>query len=229
MHLELAYQRAAEKAVQEENCFKIYIYKRDCRISIELLDTEPEDSKKIDDARKWSDYKERYADITNTENKSNSPVYLDRNLRLYQRRVANNYNKHKRLIKNHQVQHNLDEEEERNKRLREETGASSSNNKSNINDDGDGDFHLLNAILKERPPERNQPDHPGYEVNDETQCKFNMQDSKIMFTVTKDSYLYNISAFHRARKVSQNVKKLLVCFLYIANTFINFVKMFTCT
>lgn len=202
VHLELAYQRAAEKAVQEENCFKIYIYKRDCRITIELLDTEPEDSKKIDDAKKWSDYKERYADITNTENKPKSPVYLDRNLRLYQRRVANNFNKNKRMIKNHQIQQNQDQEEERNKRLREESGGSS-NNKSNRNDGEDGDFHLLNAILKDRPPERNQTDHPGYEVNDETQCKFNMQDSKIMFTVTKDSYLYNISAFHRARKVSR--------------------------
>lgn len=50
MHLEQAYQRAAEKVVQEENCFKIYIYKSDCRISIELLDTEPEDSKKAEDA-----------------------------------------------------------------------------------------------------------------------------------------------------------------------------------
>lgn len=201
-HLEFAYQKSAEKAVQEETCFKIYIYKRDCRMSIELLDGEPEDSKKIDDAKKWSDYKERYADITNTESKPKSPVYLDRNLRLYQRRVANNFNKNKRMIKNHQVQQNPDQDEERNKRLREEGGGSSNNNKSNRNDGGDGDFHLLNAILKDRPPERNQTDHPGYEVNDETQCKFNMQDSKIMFTVTKDSYLYNISAFHRARKVS---------------------------
>jgi len=50
IYMEQAYQRAAEKVVQEENCFKIYIYKCNCKISIELLDTEPEESKKADEA-----------------------------------------------------------------------------------------------------------------------------------------------------------------------------------
>ena len=60
----------------------------------------------------------------------------------------------------------------------------------------------LERKLNERPlPERNQTDHPGYEVSDETQCKFNPQDSKIMFNVNKDSYLYKLRAFSRARKV----------------------------
>ncbi|XP_053663250.1 paired amphipathic helix protein Sin3a [Anopheles marshallii] len=41
---ELAYQRKAETALQDENCFKIYIYKIDCRVTIELLDTESDDT-----------------------------------------------------------------------------------------------------------------------------------------------------------------------------------------
>ncbi|XP_049530557.1 uncharacterized protein LOC125948482 isoform X1 [Anopheles darlingi] len=41
---ELAYQRKAEAALQDENCYKIYIYKIDCRVTIELLDTESEDT-----------------------------------------------------------------------------------------------------------------------------------------------------------------------------------------
>ncbi|XP_050076400.1 uncharacterized protein LOC126563743 [Anopheles maculipalpis] len=41
---ELAYQRKAESALQEENCYKIYIYKIDCRLTIELLDTESDDT-----------------------------------------------------------------------------------------------------------------------------------------------------------------------------------------
>ncbi|EAA12860.5 AGAP007892-PA, partial [Anopheles gambiae str. PEST] len=41
---ELAYQRKAEAALQDENCFKIYIYKIDCRVTIELLDTESDDT-----------------------------------------------------------------------------------------------------------------------------------------------------------------------------------------
>uniref|UniRef100_A0A182W9T0 Paired amphipathic helix protein Sin3a n=1 Tax=Anopheles minimus TaxID=112268 RepID=A0A182W9T0_9DIPT len=41
---ELAYQRKAEAALQDESCFKIYIYKIDCRVTIELLDTESDDT-----------------------------------------------------------------------------------------------------------------------------------------------------------------------------------------
>lgn len=164
-------------------------------MTIELLDTEPEDSKKVEEAKKWSNYKECYVDCTNTESKPRSPVYLDRNLRLYHRRAAANSNKNKRVVRNHQLN---DSEEEKNKRLQPDTDKS--------NGKGDDDFNILDAIerkLNERAgPERNQTEHPGYDVNDETQCKFNSQDSKIMFTVTKDSYLYNISAFHKARKVS---------------------------
>lgn len=200
--MELAYQRAAEKAVQEENCFKIYIYKRDCRVTIELLDTEPEDSKKVDEAKKWSNYKECYANIGNTETKPRSPVYLDRNLRLYHRLAANNVKK--RVVRNHQLN---SEEEDKNKRLQEDGPV-----------DKNEDFNLLDAILKERdrtPPERNHTDHPGYEVSDETQCKFNIQNTKIMFTVTKDSYLYNISAFHKARMVSCQICLILSQYLKI--------------
>uniref|UniRef100_A0A182M8I8 Paired amphipathic helix protein Sin3a n=1 Tax=Anopheles culicifacies TaxID=139723 RepID=A0A182M8I8_9DIPT len=41
---ELAYQRKAEAALQDESCFKIYIYKIDCQVTIELLDTESDDT-----------------------------------------------------------------------------------------------------------------------------------------------------------------------------------------
>ncbi|KAJ8924461.1 hypothetical protein NQ315_007258 [Exocentrus adspersus] len=205
-HLELAYQRAGEKAVQDENCFKIYIYKRDCKMTIELLDTEPpEDGKKVEEAKKWSDYKERYADCTGAaEGKPRSPVYLDRNLRLYHRRVAAGSAKTKRVIRNRQPEEREGEEEEKNERLLQ-AEREKDNGKSNE------DFNILDAIerkLNERTgPERSQTEHPGYDVNDETQCKFNPQDSKIMFAVTKDSYLYNISAFHKARKSHPQVTK----------------------
>ncbi|XP_057664954.1 paired amphipathic helix protein Sin3b isoform X1 [Diorhabda carinulata] len=191
VHQELAYQRAAEKIVQDENCFKVFIYKEDCRMTIELLDAENEDGKKVDDGKKWNAYKERYVDIT-LDSKPRSPVYLDRNLRLYQRRVANNVCKNKRQIRNHQSNRE-EESSEENKKMDTEN------------------FNILDAIerkLNERTvPERDQTEHPGYEVNDETECKFNVQDSKIMFTVRKDSYLYNISAFHKARKSHPHVTK----------------------
>ncbi|XP_044744116.1 paired amphipathic helix protein Sin3a isoform X2 [Coccinella septempunctata] len=80
-HAEFAYQRAAEKAVQDENCFKIFFYKKDCRMTIELLDTENDDGKRVEETKKWSMYRESYSDCMNT-GKIKSPVFLERNLRL---------------------------------------------------------------------------------------------------------------------------------------------------
>jgi paired amphipathic helix protein Sin3a len=58
---ELAYQRRAEQALAEENCFKIYVYKHDCKLTLELLDTEMEEPEPVAETEKWSSYVERYA------------------------------------------------------------------------------------------------------------------------------------------------------------------------
>ncbi|XP_064551737.1 uncharacterized protein Sin3A isoform X2 [Drosophila montana] len=60
---ELGYQRKAESILNEENCFKVYIYKIDCRVTIELLDSEPEEVEKPAalKAQKFSKYVERLA------------------------------------------------------------------------------------------------------------------------------------------------------------------------
>ncbi|XP_071446323.1 paired amphipathic helix protein Sin3a isoform X2 [Hetaerina americana] len=56
---ELAYQRQAEHALAEENCFKIYVYKYDCRMTVELLDTEVEEPEAATEAEKWA-YVDRF-------------------------------------------------------------------------------------------------------------------------------------------------------------------------
>ncbi|SPP74224.1 uncharacterized protein LOC117588541 isoform X1 [Drosophila guanche] len=59
---EMSYQRKAESMFNEENCFKVYIYKIDCRVTIELLDSEPEEADKPAlKAQKFSKYVERVA------------------------------------------------------------------------------------------------------------------------------------------------------------------------
>ncbi|XP_055540003.1 paired amphipathic helix protein Sin3a isoform X2 [Wyeomyia smithii] len=59
---ELAYQRKAERALPEENCFKVYIYKIDCRVTIELLDTETDDTaQNFKNAQNFSNYVDRLA------------------------------------------------------------------------------------------------------------------------------------------------------------------------
>ncbi|XP_067630005.1 LOW QUALITY PROTEIN: paired amphipathic helix protein Sin3a [Eurosta solidaginis] len=57
---ELAYQRKAETSLHEENCFKVLIYKIDCRITIELLDTEVEETERpVNKVKSWNKYVDR--------------------------------------------------------------------------------------------------------------------------------------------------------------------------
>ncbi|XP_043281981.1 paired amphipathic helix protein Sin3b isoform X2 [Venturia canescens] len=68
---EMAYQRKAEKAMAEENCFKIYIYKKECKMTMELLDTEGDENVEgcsererdevVNATEKWSTYVERFS------------------------------------------------------------------------------------------------------------------------------------------------------------------------
>ncbi|XP_058056638.1 paired amphipathic helix protein Sin3a [Anopheles bellator] len=62
---ELAYQRKAEASLQDENCYKIYIYKIDCRVTIELLDTESEDTtNNFVNSQAYSSYVDRLSNPT---------------------------------------------------------------------------------------------------------------------------------------------------------------------
>ncbi|XP_050306229.1 paired amphipathic helix protein Sin3b [Anthonomus grandis grandis] len=196
VHMEQAYQRAAEKVVQEENCFKIYIYKCDCKITIELLDTEPEDSKKVEEANKWNSYKESYTDIGHSENiKPKSPVYLRRNVRSYKQRMVN---KRSRTVS--------EQDDSQNKKLQTPREDGPSNSRLDHEAERQIDmFEALERKLNERAPERNETIHPGFQVNDDQECCIN--ETKINFAYTKDYYLYKTCAFYRARQSHPKVTK----------------------
>ena len=195
VHQELAYQHAVEKAVQDENCFKIYIYKKDCRLTIEMIDTDPDEHKKLEEAGKWSTYKENYVNCVKTEAKEHLPLFLHRNLRRYKRKSFrnNSLNSCKDGIA-----------------IKREPVDEAKGEKRNDNGKRDGEKRFdpleeLERKLNERnPPERNQSNHSNYEISDETECKFNTVDSKIIFTANKDSVIYKCGAFRRARQVSRN-------------------------
>lgn len=70
---ELAYQRKAEAALQDENCFKVYLYKIDCKVTIELLDTESEDTaQNFNNAQNYSNYVDRLSNPAATGTGSES-------------------------------------------------------------------------------------------------------------------------------------------------------------
>ncbi|XP_011295648.1 uncharacterized protein LOC101889781 isoform X2 [Musca domestica] len=79
---EMHYQRKAEEILHEENCFKIYIYKIDCRVTIELLDTDSDDvaerEKPVNKVKSWSKYVDRLtnptsANSSHSNTNANSP------------------------------------------------------------------------------------------------------------------------------------------------------------
>lgn len=88
---EQSYQKKSEVAMTDENCFKIIIFKKDCKLSVELLDTESSDNEGEDndndedkddndhdadqttqDSEKWSPYEEE-----SFSERSNAPAHQD--------------------------------------------------------------------------------------------------------------------------------------------------------
>ncbi|KAM8890972.1 SIN3 transcription regulator family member Aa isoform 1-T1 [Spinachia spinachia] len=85
---EAAYQRRAEQLMADENCFKVMFSRSrsQVQLTVELLDTEEENSDEPMEAERWSDYVGRYLNPDSTtpelrEHLAQKPVFLPRNLR----------------------------------------------------------------------------------------------------------------------------------------------------
>uniref|UniRef100_A0A8D3CQR4 SIN3 transcription regulator family member Aa n=1 Tax=Scophthalmus maximus TaxID=52904 RepID=A0A8D3CQR4_SCOMX len=85
---EAMYQRKAEQTMSDENCFKVMFLrnKGPVQLTVELLDTEEENSDEPMEAERWSDYVGRYLNPDSTtpelrEHLAQKPVFLPRNLR----------------------------------------------------------------------------------------------------------------------------------------------------
>lgn len=184
---ETNYEKAVEQIIQDENCYKTYIYKSNCRMTIEMIDIDSEEPKKAEEAKKWNSYKEEYADCSGGDRKPHLPLYLNRNLRKWNTKIRRNSSS---------ASNSKDSESSKDKRHDKDKRDAQSDKRL------DKRLEELERKLNERsPPERNQTDHPGFAVSDETQCRFNV-DAKIMFTTNKDSFLYKRCAFLKARQVS---------------------------
>ncbi|XP_054279983.1 paired amphipathic helix protein Sin3b isoform X2 [Macrosteles quadrilineatus] len=102
---EASYQRKAETVLEHENCFKIIIYKIDCKLTIEILEIDVDENETSNrEAEKWSAYVDRYTkseiekdDELDEEEQERrlwgKAIFLPRNVRLWRERVANNKNK----------------------------------------------------------------------------------------------------------------------------------------
>ncbi|XP_052453133.1 paired amphipathic helix protein Sin3a [Carassius gibelio] len=90
---EVSYQRKAEQLMSDENCFKMMFLKNrgNVQLTMELLDTEEENSEGPMEIERWSDYVARYlsTDFSSPDLRdhlSQKPVFLPRNLRRIRKR-----------------------------------------------------------------------------------------------------------------------------------------------
>lgn len=92
---ELAYQKATEQMLTDENCFKAILFKQDCKLTLELLDTDHEQSDDPVEVERWSEYVEKYVANDDTVSEdlkdqlARKPVFLPRNVRQWRQRNKN--------------------------------------------------------------------------------------------------------------------------------------------
>lgn len=83
---EANYLRKAEQVLEDENCYKVTIYKNESKVTIGLLDTESPDGSDIEDAEeKWSNFMTNEFSKDN-KTRSGKKWFLTRNVRRYMAR-----------------------------------------------------------------------------------------------------------------------------------------------
>lgn len=222
---EMAYQKRSELNLQDENCFKILIYKIDCRVTIELLDTESDDKEKTaKSSQSWNNYIEGMKspnhpsviinqsnvsdakqDDTDGKTKSSSSrkqLFLNRNIRLF--KVRNNVTAAEASLIDSTVERAAATEARQHAELtpREPVEPSESNASATQTKDG------TEVSTTGDAPEGRVKQEVGddsYFVDDREEMNINIQSYRMVFVVNKDAVFYKQNALRRARETHPQV------------------------
>lgn len=198
---ENSYQKRAETALAEENCFKVMIFKQDCRLTIELLDTEHEPSDDPVEVERWSEYVEKYVnneDSVTDELKdllSRKPVFLPRNVRQWRQRNKNQ--------KKTEEEVNIVKEESTSDKENETTNNNISEIDTNVKE-GEKEKEITEDKESSQDPDIPKPSE-DIDIIDNTECKFNVNSFKLVYVVNSESYLYKRMALQRAKESHKKV------------------------
>ncbi|XP_011347883.1 paired amphipathic helix protein Sin3b isoform X4 [Ooceraea biroi] len=216
---ELSYQRKAEKAMADENCFKIYIYKKDCKMTMELLDTEGDETmdsscrererEGVAVTEKWSTYVERFSapagqtspkdtpTLTENEPTTNHPVSSDQAARGGRGRKRKNTDISKKI-----------DGSEWSTLGRISTGRKPMFMRRNIESYHKHAMHLMK--------EKRQAfiNHTGKEPSDvpiinadPSQCRFDINNYTMIFVAQQDRLFYKYYSINRAKQSHPAVTK----------------------
>ncbi|XP_063866236.1 paired amphipathic helix protein Sin3a-like isoform X2 [Scylla paramamosain] len=186
---EQAYQKRSERLLQDENCFKVYTYKRNCRMTIELIDTEIEEGEEsggspgtgvspsgpippnstippaVTEVERWSEYVEKYVSSVTPQISPAMQAQLSRKPVFLPR----NLRSWRKLTAARQTNQDV-----------EKGGC---------------------------PEDIKPPVCPDMDAVDNTQCKFNLSSFKMVFVVNSDSYMYKKQALKRAKQSHEHVSQ----------------------
>ncbi|XP_059470996.1 paired amphipathic helix protein Sin3b isoform X2 [Neocloeon triangulifer] len=191
--LEMAYQKRAEQALSEENCYKIYIYKKDCRMTIELLDTDGEEQEAPAEAEKREEYADKYVGEMDSipeeikERLSRKPVFLPRCVRNY-----------------------MDRSKQFQNQERSSTAVSTSGNNSPSSSNEPKEAEAKSDEEKKKEGGKVRADSPQSGSIDSNECRFNLNNYARIFFMDKDALLVKKNALLNAREAHPKVTKKLL-------------------
>lgn len=246
LNYENAYQKKAEGLLSEENCYKIVFYKREGKVTIELLDTEQDENENKHENERWSGYIEKYAledeSITDEvkERLCKIPIFLTRNIPPWRRKAADNVNSSSSNVEsntslpvNSETTSNLTslttstvnssqaslcttsstDECKAGGDLGTMDEATKNSQTSNVNNESIDQTKNKQASLKDASKADDEASRQlkDLQVNDNTQCRFNVNSYKMLYVVEGNDWMHRRSALSKARSVSKfitNIKLL---------------------
>ncbi|KOC65559.1 Paired amphipathic helix protein Sin3a [Habropoda laboriosa] len=222
---EMSYQRKAEKAMADENCFKIYIYKKDCKMTMELLDTEGDEAmdnscrererEGVTVSEKWSTYVERFSAPAGQTSPKDTPTLTDNEPTTNHPMDGNGWSSVGRILAGSKPVFLYRNVRQWRKRAARMMSASIPNanhpEKGAESTDKEKSLDSVDALLKRPPGLRltDSGDTSDIINSDETQCRFNPNSYQMFYVASKEAFLYKQNSFSRARECHPVVTKHL--------------------
>ncbi|XP_035251360.1 SIN3 transcription regulator family member Aa isoform X1 [Anguilla anguilla] len=194
------YQRKAEQLMSDENCFKLMFMKSrgQVQLTVELLDTEEENSDEPVEAERWSDYIGRYVNLDSTspelrEHLAQKPVFLPRNLR----RIRKYQRGREQQEKEAKEGGKKSAENSENLKLEKKSADSSENLKLEKKSSDSSE----NLKLEKKSSENAD--------NLKLECMFKLNSYKMVYVFKSEDYMYRRTALLRAHQSHERVSTRL--------------------
>ncbi|XP_054713326.1 paired amphipathic helix protein Sin3a-like [Uloborus diversus] len=207
--VELVYQKKAEQ-LSDENLFKIIVYKQECKLTIELLDTDSDVSEDQSAVNKWNAFVRKYVCEDNIANilkdkLAKNPIFLPRQ--------NNNWLNHAKNM-NEEKETDYSQENDLSLQNIQDEIDESKIDLSRLEDGGAGEAvkGLVGLNAKAKYLERtrlNKITENGDSTSNSYGCRFNVNSYKMTWIVDSEECLYRKKSLSKALQSHQKVSQKL--------------------